>query len=222
MALHFSGAEYAARRAALGSALADRGLDGLLCFAQESMYWLTGYDTFGFCFFQCLYLGKDGKLALLTRLPDLRQAQHTSILDDIRVWTDEGGARPENQLRDMLESVGARGKRLGIEYHSYGLTAANGKAGIVHALPAVNSDAIADCHSGFDSKHITAKEAKEAKEALQGAGGHHETSSDKAPRPALQAEGRTWVGAGWWEAPPPLTLNTGTVHRVKDGRQAGR
>ncbi|MGI9413878.1 MAG: M24 family metallopeptidase, partial [Hyphomicrobiales bacterium] len=60
--------------------------------------------------------------------PDLRQARHTSIIDDIRVWTDEGGARPEIQLRDMLEDLGARGKRLGVEYNSYGLTAYNGKA----------------------------------------------------------------------------------------------
>ncbi len=71
----------------------QQGLDGLLMFQQESMYYLTGYDTFGFCFFQCLYLGADGKLALLTRAPDLRQAQHTSIIEDIRIWTDEAGAQ---------------------------------------------------------------------------------------------------------------------------------
>ena len=103
-------------------------LDGLLMFQQESMYYLTGYDTFGFCFFQCLYLGVDGKLALLTRSADLRQAQHTSIIEDIRIWTDQAGAQPATQLRDMLDSLGARGKRLGIETNSYGLTHFNGKA----------------------------------------------------------------------------------------------
>ena len=92
------------------------------------MYYLTGYDTFGFCFFQCLYLGTDGKLALLTRAPDLRQAQHTSIIEDIRIWTDAAGAKPAEQLRDMLASLGAKGKRLGIETNSYGLTHFNGKA----------------------------------------------------------------------------------------------
>ena len=105
-----------------------QGLDGLLMFQQESMYYLTGYDTFGFCFFQCLYLGADGKLALLTRSADLRQAQHTSIIEDIRIWTDAAGAKPADQLRDMLESLGARGKRLGVENQSYGLTHFNGKA----------------------------------------------------------------------------------------------
>jgi Xaa-Pro dipeptidase len=128
MALHFERSEYSARVDKVRAALDRDGLDGLLMFAQESMYYLTGYDTFGFCFFQCLYLGSDGTLALLTRSADLRQAQHTSTLEDIRVWTDEKGARPETQLRDMLDDLGARGKRLGIEYNSYGLTAALGKA----------------------------------------------------------------------------------------------
>jgi Xaa-Pro dipeptidase len=128
MALHFDRSEYKARIAKVRRALQAEGLDGLLMFQQESMYYLTGYDTFGFCFFQCLYLGADGKLALLTRAPDLRQAQHTSIIEDIRIWTDAAGAKPAEQLRDMLASMGAKGKRLGIETNSYGLTHFNGKA----------------------------------------------------------------------------------------------
>src|SRR5690606_17018401 len=128
MALHFSREEFDARIARVTQRLDERGLDGLLMFAQESMYYLTGYATFGFCFFQCLYLGADGRLALLTRSADLRQAQHTSIIDDIRIWTDEQGASPAVQLRDMLDDLGARGKRLGIELDSYGLTAFHGRA----------------------------------------------------------------------------------------------
>ncbi len=128
MALHFKPSEFAARTAQVTAELAEQGLDGLLMFQQESMYYLTGYDTFGFCFFQCLYLGTDGKLALLTRGADLRQARHTSLIQDIRIWTDEAGAKPAAQLKDMLESLGVSGKRLGIENNSYGLTHFNGKA----------------------------------------------------------------------------------------------
>jgi len=128
MALHFPASEYLARQKATLAALQSKNLDGLLMFQQESMYYLTGYDTFGFCFFQCLYLGADGRLALLTRSADLRQAQHTSTIEDIRIWTDQAGAQPAAQLRDMLESLGCRGKRLGIETNSYGLTHFNGKA----------------------------------------------------------------------------------------------
>ncbi|MEO1199532.1 MAG: Xaa-Pro peptidase family protein [Pseudomonadota bacterium] len=128
MALHFSTHEFDNRKTKLIAALEARGLDGLLMFEQESMFWLTGYDTFGFCFFQCLYLSTDGTLALLTRSADLRQAQHTSILTDIRVWKDGAVAAPADDLKAMLVDLGASGKRLGVEYASYGLTAANGKA----------------------------------------------------------------------------------------------
>ena len=156
MALHFDRSEYDARMTAAIREMTRRRFDGLLLFQQESMYWLTGYDTFGFCFFQCLFLGADGRLALLTRSPDLRQAQRTSIIDDIRIWTDAADAHPATQLRDMLDSLGARGKRLGIEANAYGLNHQLGKqvdaaldgvcrltdaSGLVDALRAVKSPA---------------------------------------------------------------------------------
>ena len=71
MALHFTISEYQQRIKAAIASMQSNNLDGLLMFQQESMYYLTGYDTFGFCFFQCLYLGVDGKLALLTRIGGL-------------------------------------------------------------------------------------------------------------------------------------------------------
>src|SRR5579871_1559064 len=127
VALHFSREELAGRRAAACTALAKRGLDGLLIFRQESMYYLTGYDTFGYVYFQCLYLGADGTLTLLTRAPDLLQAKHTSVVEDIRIWVDAPDAKPAEQLREILASLGCKGKRLGVEWESYGLTARNGQ-----------------------------------------------------------------------------------------------
>jgi Xaa-Pro dipeptidase len=127
MALHFTEAELADRRARTCALMAERGLDGLLCFRQESMFWLTGYDTFGYVYFQCLYLGADGRMTLLTRAPDMRQARHTSVIDDVRVWVDKEGATPGDQLRDILEEQGCKGQRLGIEWEAYGLTANNGR-----------------------------------------------------------------------------------------------
>ncbi len=127
MAIHFTPEEFAARRQKLLAAMADRRLDALLMFSQESMYWLTGYDTFGYCFFQCLLLRADGDLVLLTRAPDLRQAQNTSIIGDIRIWVDRDGADPACDLKDLLRQRELAGKRLGIEYDSQGLNAAQGR-----------------------------------------------------------------------------------------------
>jgi len=126
VALHFSREELAARRAASVAALQQRGLDGLLMFRQESMYYLTGYDTFGYVYFQCLYLGADGRVMLLTRAPDLRQAQHTSDIADIRIWVDGPEASPATELREILRGFGCAGKKLGVEWEAYGLTARNG------------------------------------------------------------------------------------------------
>jgi Xaa-Pro dipeptidase len=126
MALHFSPAEFERRKTAVLAAMERERLDGLLLFQQESMYWLTGYDTFGFCFFQCLVVTANGRVALLTRSADLRQARHTSNIADIRIWKDAADANPALDLKALAGEMGLQGKRLGVELESYGLVAANG------------------------------------------------------------------------------------------------
>ncbi|MDZ4737799.1 MAG: Xaa-Pro peptidase family protein [Rhodospirillaceae bacterium] len=126
MALHFSREELAERRARAIQAMQARGLDGMLLFRQESMFYLTGYDTVGYVFFQCLYFGADGRLMLLTRSPDLLQAQLTSVIEDIRIWVDAPDANPSQELKSILADFSLGGKKLGVEYEAYGLTGRNG------------------------------------------------------------------------------------------------
>jgi len=123
MALHFDKSVYRTRREQLIELLKQKGLSGVLLFRQESLYYLTGYDTFGYCFFQCLYLDCSGEYALLTRAPDRLQAQITSTITDIRIWVDEAGHNPASDLVSMLTDFGCQGQHLGIELHAYGLTA---------------------------------------------------------------------------------------------------
>jgi Xaa-Pro dipeptidase len=125
--LHFSEQEFARRKSAVLAAMQARGLDGLLIFRQETMYWLTGYDTFGFVFFQCLILDAAGNMKLLTRAPDLRVAQFTSVIPDVRVWRDGERADPASDLKRLLAEGKMQGKTLGIEWEAYGLTARNGR-----------------------------------------------------------------------------------------------
>jgi len=125
MAIHFSRAELLARRDRTRQVLGERGLHALLVFRQESSFYLTGFETFGYCFFQCLYLGADGTVTLFSRAPELRQAQHTSDIEDIRIWRDRSGLNPAEQLVAILDEHGSRGKTLGIEFDAYGLTAYN-------------------------------------------------------------------------------------------------
>ena len=124
MSIHFSREEFETRVQRARDALALRELDGILMFAPESQYYLCGYDTFGFAMFQCLVLDATGAMHLLTRTPDLRQAEQTSILgeDQIHIWIDVEGENPTDRLRDLLGELGLHGKRLGVETRTVGLT----------------------------------------------------------------------------------------------------
>jgi len=127
VAHEFSRDEYALRIAKITAALTSKGLDGLLVFRQESMYWLTGYDTAGYSQFQCMWLGADGRIMLLTRSSDVRQASLTSIIDDIRLWADGGSANPAQSLRDELRDFVPGKGAVGVEFASVSLNAQRGR-----------------------------------------------------------------------------------------------
>ena len=105
MTLHFSNKEFASRKKKVLTLMKDQKLDALLMFRQESMYWLTGYDTFGYVFFQTLILENSGNIILLTRAPDLRQAQNTSNIKDIRIWVDKDNSNPTEDLKVILVRI---------------------------------------------------------------------------------------------------------------------
>tara|TARA_B100000676_G_scaffold16938_1_gene15014 strand:- start:946 stop:2100 length:1155 start_codon:yes stop_codon:yes gene_type:complete len=120
--LHFSEEELAARRHRACEAMAAKGLDAVLLFKQESMFYLTGYDTGGYSLFQCLIMRADGDLVLVTRSADRQQAAHTSIIPDVRIWVDKGGANPALDVKAVLEEKGLGGKHVGVELHAWCLT----------------------------------------------------------------------------------------------------
>ncbi len=127
MNLHFIREEFDARLFEARRRMNEQNLEGLLLFKQESMYYLTGYDTDGFVLFQALFLGLDGALTLVTRSADRVQAAYTSIIEDVRIWVDSGSENPASDVRKMLDSHGMNGKRIGVEYDAYGLSAKRGQ-----------------------------------------------------------------------------------------------
>ena len=60
MSLHFTQEEFLIRKNKVIKELKKQKLDGLLIFRQESMYWLTGYDTFGYVFFSMSSINSEG------------------------------------------------------------------------------------------------------------------------------------------------------------------
>ena len=125
MAIHFTKEEFSDRKSKVVKELKKQNLDGLLMFRQESMYWLTGYDTFGYVYFQSLILTTKGDLVLLTRAPDLRQAQNTSVIKNIKIWVDKDKSNPADELKNILSDLGLEKSSLGVEYEAYGLTGRN-------------------------------------------------------------------------------------------------
>ena len=124
--LPFPRDEHMARQARLRATLRARGVDAMLVFSQESLLWLTGYDTGGFVFFQCAVVTADDRpIVLLTRRPDLLQARTTSTIEDIRIWWDADDANPARDLKGILDELGLKGGRVLIELNTHGLTGWN-------------------------------------------------------------------------------------------------
>ncbi|KFY14699.1 hypothetical protein V492_02457 [Pseudogymnoascus sp. VKM F-4246] len=132
-ALHFSEEEFKERRERALKLMERENLEGFLMTKQESLYYFTGFDTFGYVFFQAMYFHKDGSMRLITRMPDLRQALYTSILDkkDILIRSDEASANPVSLVPEVLKSFGfdvnSKSKRIGYEPNSCTLTHQIGK-----------------------------------------------------------------------------------------------
>ena len=118
--------EYTSRVDAARNQMCERGLDAILLFAQESHYYLFGYDSSGYVFFQTVVLTADGQPpALLCRRPDVAQARETSTIKDIHVWINAEDKNPADDLKIIMKSRGLENKVVGIELDTYGLTAAN-------------------------------------------------------------------------------------------------
>ncbi len=181
MTLHFTEDEFSRRQHAARAAISQAGLDAILLFAPESHYWLTGYDTFGFAMFQSMVMTASGDIHLLTRAPDLRQARHTSTLDDqhIHIWREVEGANPAQDLARLLATLGVATGRIGYESKTVGLTDFNGRmlhheiagledaSDIFPALRRVKSAAEIDMHR---KAALLSDEALDAAMATTGAG----------------------------------------------------
>ena len=130
-ALHFSEEEFQERRERALKLMKRENLDGFLMTKQESLYYFTGYDTFGYVFFQAMYFHSDGSMRLITRMPDLRQALYTSILDrkDILIRSDEASSNPVSLVPEVLKEFGINSpsKRIGYEPNSCTLNHQLGK-----------------------------------------------------------------------------------------------
>ena len=119
---HFSREEFSQRQQKTRKHLQNLELDGLLLFKIEDMYWLTGYESDGFCIFGSMFIGTDGTLIHLARPADLGNLSYSSICEDVRISPDTENSTRAEHIKDMLHSLGMEGKKIGIQIDTMGLT----------------------------------------------------------------------------------------------------
>ena len=102
--------------------MAGLELDGKLLFKFEDMYWLIGFDSDGFTIFGCMFLGGNGQLTHLARPADLGNTAYSYNCEDVRVAVDSQDAPCGDQIREMRDSLGMQGRRIGTQEDTMGLT----------------------------------------------------------------------------------------------------
>ncbi|MDG1870094.1 MAG: Xaa-Pro peptidase family protein, partial [Candidatus Thioglobus sp.] len=118
----FSRKEFSQRQQKTRKHLQKLELDGLLLFKIEDMYWLTGYESDGFCIFGSMFIGTEGALTHLARPADLGNLSYSSICEDVRISPDTEDSTRAEHIKDMLRSLGMEGKKIGIQVDTMGLT----------------------------------------------------------------------------------------------------
>jgi Xaa-Pro dipeptidase len=123
MTAPFDRAEYASRLRRTRAAMRDAGLDALLVFHQEHMFYLAGYDQIGYWVYQVLIVpAADEPMTAVVRKVDELLVRDGGIVEDVRVWLDDATRDPAEQTADVLAARGLlRGRRLGIERKSHAL-----------------------------------------------------------------------------------------------------
>src|SRR5215831_16914735 len=123
MTLPFDHGEYAARLRRTRAAMRDAGLDALLVFHQEHMFYLAGYDQIGYWVYQVLVVpAGDAPMTAIVRKVDELLVRDGGIVDDVRVWLDDATRDPAQQTADVLRERGLLDRRrIGIERKSHAL-----------------------------------------------------------------------------------------------------
>ena len=107
MTLPFDHGEYAARLRRTRAAMRDAGLDALLVFHQEHMFYLAGYDQIGYWVYQVLIVpAADAPMTAVVRKVDELLVRDGGIVEDVRVWLDDATRDPAQQTADILAERG--------------------------------------------------------------------------------------------------------------------
>lgn len=131
--LVFSMAEFEARLAAIRRAMAARGVDAFLVTTPENMFYLTGYQTPGYYWFQALVIPLDDQPFMVTRQLEDSNVQTRTWLELSRPYKD--AENPPEALAHAMIDFGLGQVTIGYERQCYFLRSFEIET-LQHALPA--------------------------------------------------------------------------------------
>jgi Xaa-Pro dipeptidase len=119
--LVFTMTEYEARLARLRQSMAARNLDAFLVTTPENLFYLTGYQTPGYYWFQALVVPLAGEPFMVTRLIEDSNVQTRTWISESHPYRDH--ENPPAALGRVMASFGLASARIGYERHCYFLRA---------------------------------------------------------------------------------------------------
>lgn len=115
--LFFSMEEYDTRLANVRKSMAARGIDTVLIASPENIYYVSGFQTFGFHNYQLLVIPLEGKPFLILRYLESMLAARYSWIDDVVTWDDTDDPVAVT-IRELKQRNLAK-KTVGVEERSY-------------------------------------------------------------------------------------------------------
>jgi Xaa-Pro dipeptidase len=98
----------------------QKGMDVMLIHTPENLYYLSGYQTPGYYWYQTLVVPLDREPVFITRLLEESNVQHLSWVEDSRPYGDSEDWI--SRTRDVLLDLGMGSRHIGIEKQSWFLT----------------------------------------------------------------------------------------------------
>ena len=123
--------EYQGRLDALRHRMEERGIDVLLVNSPENLYYISGYQTPGYYWYQTLIVTMDREPVFITRLNEESNIAPQSWVEDSRPYEDHEDWIAHT--RDVLMDLGKADARIGLQYDSFFLTSRDEK-GLAAAL----------------------------------------------------------------------------------------
>ncbi len=118
--LAFSVAEYRQRLGRVQAEVQSRGLDVLMVYWPENIYYLTGYHTVGYFGYQVLFVPAAGDPVMLVRRLERQNVQDLTWLDGCEVYQDTED--PLDVTARVLTDRGWSARAVGIELDAWFLT----------------------------------------------------------------------------------------------------